>query len=393
MKKWMARIAVVAVLVALGAVAAWAVMSRMAELAAAPSFTTSPVAVHTVAAETGTLSPGLNYLAEAEAIRTADISTNVIEVVQEVAVDEGDRVVAGDLLVRLDTSEIDARLNGVAADINKASAEREAEQATQEALAYSTDFWTKEVSRLRQLRNQHAVAQADLDAARNQLNQIEGQLEASRQKLKALDAGLDSLRARQVQLQSQRSHYLLSAPFAGTVTARTVDPGDQAAPGKVLIRISSLQTMRLAFGVPEEDRPAVEAGRTVSFSLKDALHQAVIDRIHPALDAAGLARAEVDLPEGMAAPPGTEVSVTVALPPLEARVMIPAGALAGGNETPTVYLVIDGKAQARSVTVHGRDTNDRVAVSGIEPGAKVVITPYLGWTRLADGVPVIETRP
>ncbi|MEF8982921.1 MAG: hypothetical protein V5A19_14065, partial [Thiohalorhabdus sp.] len=59
---------------------------------------------------------------------------------------------------------------------------------------------------------------------------------------------------------------------------------------------------------------------------------------------------------------------------------------------PMVYVVADGKARARPVTVRGRE-GDRVAVSGIEPGARVVTSPYLGWTRLADGMPVTVITP
>lgn len=389
-KCWKVWIIATIVLISLVLLAVWAVLSRKAELAAAPGFTPSPVAVHTVTAESGTLSPGQRYLAEAEAVRSAKVTARVTEVVKEVTVDEGDSVAEGEMLVRLDTSEVEARLDGVAADIDRALAEREAEKANNGALTYSSDFWAKEVERLRLLRERNAVSQSDLDSARNRLNEIEGRLEASSQKLKALAAGLESLRARQSQLLSQRSNYLLSAPFPGTVTARIVDPGDQAAPGKALIQVNSLQTMRLTFGVPEEDLPAVKAGRAVHFTLGGASHEAAVDRIYPVLDSAGLARAEVDLPQGMALPPGAEVSVTVALTRTEATVLIPAGALAGVDQKSTVYVVIDGKVQARSVTVHGRDNNDRVAVSGIEPGTKVVTSPYLGWTRLADGMPVTE---
>ena len=386
-KPWL--IAAIA-LISLAALATWAVLSRKAELAAAPGFTASPVAVHTVTARPGAIVPARDYLAEAEAVRSAGVNARVTETIEEVAVDEGDRVARGDLLIRLDTSEIQALLEGVAADINRAKAERRAEKANKEARAYSRDFWAREVERIRQLREQNMASQADLDSARNQLNEVEGQLEATREQLQALAAGLESLRARRSQLRSQRSNYRLKAPFEGTVTARTVDPGDQAAPGRMLIRVSSLRNMRLAFGVPEEDRPAVKTKRTVHFSLNGTSHEAAIDRIHPALDDAGLARAEVDLPAGVTVPPGAEIPVSVTLPALESTVTIPAGALAGRNQKPSVYVVINGKAKARAVTVFGRDNDDRVAVSGIEPDAEVVITPYLGWTRLADGMPVTE---
>jgi hypothetical protein len=171
-----------------------------------------------------------------------------------------------------------------------------------------------------------------------------------------------------------------------------VDPGDQAAPGKTLVRVSSTDRMRLTFGVPRADRPAVAAGRTVRFALDGKTREAAVDRVHPALDTARLARAEADLAEGVTLPPGAELPVTVELPAMTGATLIPAGALAGGVERPTVYVVDGGQAHARSVTVQGR-AGDEVAVSGVALGATVVTTPYLGWTRLADGMPVRGVGP
>ena len=391
-KGWGLRIALGATLAALIALAAWGVLSRKAELAAAPRFEGAPVAVHTVTARAGTLERSRRYLAEAEAVRAADVSASVTERVTAVAVDEGDQVAEGDVLVRLDASAVAARLDGVAADLEQARAERAAEAANRDALADSAAYWAKELERLRRLQERDAASQSAVDEAADRLNEVRGRLKASRQQVKALAARLDSLRARRAELRSQRGDYTLEAPFAGVVTARHVDPGDQAAPGKALVRVSSTDRMRLAFGVPEADRPAVAAGRTVRFAWDGQTREAAIDRVHPALDTARLARAEADLAGDVAPPPGAEVAVTVALPPLADATLIPNGALAGGPERPTVYVVEDGKARARSVTVRGR-AGDEAAVSGIKAGAAVVTTPYLGWTRLADGMPVTEVAP
>ncbi len=390
--RWQARLAPAALLATMVALAAWGVISRKAELAAASRFEAAPVAVHTVAAKTGTLERARRYLAVAEAVRSADVSARVTEQVTAMAVDEGDVVSAGDDLVRLDASRIAARLEGVAADLDQASSERAAEHARRDALADSADYWSRELERLRRLRERESASQSAADEAADRLNQVSGNLAASRQRVKALTARLESLRARRAELHRQRDDYTLEAPFDGEVTARAVDPGDQAAPGKTLVRVASTDRMRLAFGVPRADRPAVAAGRVVRFRVAGEAREAAIDRIHPALDAGRLARAEVDLTGGVTLPPGAEVPVTVALPPLVEATLIPAGALAGGDTRPTVYVVADGKARARTVTVRGR-TGDRVAVAGVEPGAVVVVTPYLGWTRLADGMPVTEVQP
>jgi RND family efflux transporter MFP subunit len=372
--------------------AAWGVISRQAELAQAPRFEGPPVTVNTVVAQAGRLTRSRHYLAEAEPVREADVTARFTETVTEVNVDEGDPVAAGDVLVRLDTSEVVARLDGLAADLDQARAQREAEKANRDALGRSADYWSQEVARLHRLKKQDAVSQSDLDEAEDRLNQTRGNLKAKRQQIRALSSRLESLRARREDLRSQRADHALKAPFSGVITASNVDPGDQAGPGKPLVRVSSTERMRLAFGVPEADRPAVETGVNLRFTLAGESHEATIDRIHPALDSARLARAEVDLDSGVTPAPGAEVSVTVALPPLEETVLVPAGALAGGDEQPTIYEVSDGKALARTVTVRGRD-GDRVAVSGIEAGASVVTSPYLGWTRLADGMPVTQVQP
>ena len=390
--RWPARLGLAAMLATVVALAAWAVIGRKAELVAAPRFEAAPVAVHTVSAKTGTLERTRRYLAVAEAGRSADVSARVTEQVTAVAVDEGDVVSAGDVLVRLDAARVAAQLEGVAADLDQARAERAAEQAQRDALAESADYWARELERLRQLRERESASQSTVDEAADRLNQVRGDRAASRERVKALTARLESLRARRAELRRQRDDYTLEAPFDGAVTARAVDPGDQAAPGKTLVRVASTDRMRLAFGVPRADRPAVAAGRAVRFRVAGEAREAAIDRIHPALDAARLARAEVELTEGVALSPGAEVPLTVALPPLADATLIPVGALAGGDTRPTVYVVTDGKARARTVTVRGR-TGDRVAVAGVEPGAAVVMTPYLGWTRLADGMPVTEVQP
>ena len=386
---WLALIVAVAVIAAL---VAWGVLSRRAELADAPHFETAPLAVHTVIAEDGPMQRRRRYVAEAEAVRTAQVTARVTERITAVEIDEGDRVAAGAPLIQLDASVAEARLGSVAAELAQARAEREAEKAQREALARSADYQSTEVERLRQLYQQGDVSESEFDEALDRLATSEGELTASRKQVEALTAHLDSLRARQQELRRQRANYTLEAPFAGVVTERRVDSGDQAAPGKPLATVATTQRMRLVFGVPRADRPAVAPGQPVRFELAGEERQARITRIHPALDASRLARAEVDLAPELRLPPGAAVAVTVTLPAVENVAVIPAGALAGGDEQPTLYIVEAGKARARTVRVRAR-SHDRVAVSGIEPGAKVVTKPYLGWTRLADGMPVKEISP
>jgi len=389
---WWGRGLLVAGLAAIFGLAVWGVISRRAELAAAPRHEPEPVAVHTATAESGTLERTRRYLAEAEAVLAADVTARVTEKVTGVAVDEGERVAGGDVLALLDPAKVAARLEGVAADLDQARAEREAERANRSARAASADYWARELERLRRLRERDAASQSEVDEAADRLNEVRGNRDAATQRVAALTARIESLRAKRKELRHQKGDYTLVAPFDGVVTERRVDPGDQAAPGKALVRVAATDRMRLTFGVPRADRPEVAAGREVRFRLRGETRSAEVTRIHPALDDARLARAEADLPAGVSLPPGSQVRATVVLPSLPEAALVPASALAGGEERSTVYVVRDGKARARAVTVRGRG-GDRVAVSGVEPGAAVIITPYLGWTRLSDGMPVTVVTP
>ena len=155
----------IAVLVLLAVLAGWGILTRKAELAAAPGFEAAPLAVHTVSAEAGTLERSRRYLAEAEAQRTVAVMARVTERVKAVLVDEGDAVTAGGVLARLDASKVEAQLAGVVADLEQLEAERAAEKATRTALETSAEYWSTEVERLRRLRQQNSVSQSALDEA------------------------------------------------------------------------------------------------------------------------------------------------------------------------------------------------------------------------------------
>ncbi len=388
---WRGWIVLLAIVAAVVGAMGWAVLARQSALAEAPRFEAAPVAVRTVSAQRGPLAPTRRYLAEVEGVREANLTARVTERVTRVAVDEGDRVEAGDTLVELAAGEVEARLDNIEAERRQVRAEREAQKAQRKALAASFKYRSRALKRVRSLYRSNSASQAEVDDAADRLAVTKGELAAARQQVEALTARLEALTARREELREQRADYTMTAPFDGTVTERLVDPGDQAAPGRSLIRVTS-GPKRLAFGVARSTVPALAPGQRVEFRLGGEARTAPISRIHPSLGPARLARVEVDLDPDRAAMPGEEVEVAVALATQEDVAVIPFSALAGGGDSPVVYTVDAGQAQARAVTIRAR-SDERVAVAGIEPGTAVITTPYLGWTRLADGMPVEVQAP
>lgn len=169
----------------------------------------------------------------------ADLSTRLMGRVLTVAVHEGQRVASGAVLLRLDGTDLDARVAGVEAGLEASGA--------QVALART------QVRRMRALYADSAVAKVALD-------QAEAELE------RALAAAAMA-RSHDGELRSHRGYTRLVAPFAGKIVSRGVDPGAMAAPGMTLLRIEDASVLRVSVSTTTETARLVRAGDVVGARL------------------------------------------------------------------------------------------------------------------------------
>jgi len=144
-----------------------------------------------------------------------------------VPVHEGDRVAAGQLLVRLDARDLDAKRAQVEAGLAEASA------------VYNDA--TVQTGRIRALYADSAATKAQLDQAETGLARA--------------TAAVASARAMAAELAATASYAEVRAPFAGVVTHRFVDPGSFAAPGAPLVTVEDAGTLRVTVSAaPDANR-------------------------------------------------------------------------------------------------------------------------------------------
>lgn len=272
-------------------------------------------------------------------------------VVQSIAVDEGDRVAAGQRLATLALPEIDAAV--AKAEAALAKAERDA-------------------ARLRRLHADSVATRAQLDDAETALTVARSDAESAR---------------------FNRRHAVITAPAAGTVLRRLARPGEVVAPGAPVLVVAS-QGRGMVFRASVADR--------------DLVRLAAGARAEVTLDAyPGRLFAATVLEKGMAAAPGTGAyQVTLALPGAgdlpsglvgRARIsasagepvrLVPVEALveADGREG-TVYALRGDSAVAerRRVTIAFVGDDAIGIAAGLEGVARVVTD---GAAFLRDGEPV-----
>src|SRR5574340_714925 len=244
------------------------------------------------------------------ALRKSDITAQVSARVVEVAVQEGDLVRAGKLVVRLDRQDLhsqvsQARAGVVAARARLGAARKRAEiterGARTEERAMAASRLEQAEAALRQAKAdkdrkdklfaQGAVSKQDVDAAdtaydtartnrdsaRDALKLTEKgarpeEIEAARKDVQAAEAGLTQAEGLLTQMEDMLSHTVLTSPVAGVVYERSVEPGEVVASGgmgSALLRIADPASVYLDASVPERLAHRVQAGQTVSITRRD----------------------------------------------------------------------------------------------------------------------------
>jgi len=190
----------------------------------------------------------------AQPFQQATLSTRLMASVTSVLVKEGDAVSAGQVLVRLDSRDLDAREAQVAAGI--ANAEAMHADAVLQA------------SRIRALYADSAATKSQLDAVETGLVRAE--------------AGLDAARASAGELGAAASYATIRAPFAGTVTRRFVDAGAFAAPGAPLVSLQDASQLRISATAAPGAVRGVRRGQSITTRIEGRSVQATVEGVVPA---------------------------------------------------------------------------------------------------------------
>ena len=358
----------IAVLAVAGAGAWWWLQGRTPGAAAptaagasAPAAAASapPVSVTTITAERRDWPVLLSATGTVSALNLVEIRAQVSSVVAKVHIKEGQFVKAGELLFTLDSRADEANLA-------KAQAQLERDQA---ALADAQ----RQLARSRDLFNQKFVSQSAVDT---NLTLVDSQQAA-------VSADRAALAASRVNLSYNR----IVAPSAGRAGAINVFAGSYVQPSSPpLVTITQLDPIAVSFTLPQRNLPdvlaALKAGNApVQAALPDAAGTGsgtLTGRLQFVDNAVDASSGTVKLKavfdnKDLLLWPGAYVNVGLSVQTLKGAIAIPQAAIIQGSGAKTVFIVgADSKAALRNVEVLASAGND-AAVSGIEPGMKVIV--------------------
>ena len=283
-----------------------------------------------------------SYTANVEAENVNNIAPATPNRIKTIAVDAGDRVTKGQILVTLDRANIDQLR------INIEQIEREYNRAVQ-------------------------------------LLEIGG---GTQQAVDQLKAQLDAARS---QYDNLLENTVLTSPITGVVTALNYDPGDMTGNLPVLTVGQLSPVVKVLIGISENDMALVRKGMPVTVALDafpDETFEGTVNRIYPTIDTS----TRTFMAEVRIANPGERIK-----PGMFARVgfdmgtkhnvVVPDRAVVKqtGSGNKYVYTYSNGRVAYKKVELGQRLGDSYELISGINDGDTVVIA---GQSRLADNVPV-----
>lgn len=317
---------------------------------------------------------------------TAVITSKINGYVRSVPVRAGDAVVAGQTLAVLDSDALEANVRRARAGLRQADEGRdEAEEALRGASAEAR-LADVNFARARNMFEQRAMTRQEYDETQTRQKRATAAREAALARLHRAQAGIEQAQAELAAVQAALADARILAPFAGRVIERHVDPGSLATPGQPLLALDQRGPLRVEASVEESQATHVRVGDAAEVTLEGVPRPVAgrVSEVVPAIDPASRAFiVKVDLPAnvGVELRPGMFARVAFRTGTTRA-LRVPASAVVPAGALDRVFVIEDGRARLRLVTV-GEHVDDEVEVlSGLSPGDVVIAAPPPG---LRDG--------
>jgi RND family efflux transporter MFP subunit len=326
---------------------------------------------------------------------TAVIASRVMAPITEVLVRPGDRVRLGAPLVRLDAREIHASGTRASAALDAARQSAEAAAADTRAEDASLHITRLTYDRIAALHEKGSATSQELDQATASLRAAEAQLGGSAARAAAATAAREEARAAVQGAQVALSYTVLTAPFDGLITERSVDPGTMAIPGAPLLTVEEAGTFRLEVRLDEARAALVAVGQKADVSLSETAAPSAIWSPARIVEMARLDAAshgfvvKLELPTAAHVRSG-QFGRARFQGPARRTLTVPASAAIRRGQLTFVFVVdADGVARLRPISV-GAIASDRVEVlAGAHEGDRVVTDPP---ATLSDGTRVAGDR-
>ena len=323
----------------------------------------------------------------------ATVSSKVTARVLEVLIEEGMRVEKGQVVARLDASNVEASLNLAEAEL------RAAKTARHETGALLVEVKLR-LDRTKALVADDVVSQAELDGVQAESDSLEARLGRQREEESVAESRL-------AVVTQQLEDTIIRAPFSGVITTKDAQPGEMISPvsaGGGFTRtgigtVVDMESLEIEVDVNESYINRVRAGQEVEAALDAYPDWKIPCHVIAIVPTADRDRATVRVRIGFEELdprilPDMGVKVAFREDQMEQdgqrAVVIPREAVRRDDGTDVVFVVNGDRVERRAVRLNPGEGKEALVIAGVEGGERVVVQ---GPSDLADGDKVEVTSP
>lgn len=327
----------------------------------AGSQASEPEALKTLEVRAGQTATQASFDGVVEALRQTVVAAQVAGAIVQLDVKAGDRVKAGQVLMRIDARSAEQAAN--------------ASEAQAQAARASLQLASREFERQQQLFKQHYISQAALDQAEAQF--------------KATQAQVNAQLAQLALARTQSGFNIVRSPYDGVVADVPVALGDMAMPGRALATVYDPAALRVSATVPQSQAAGLGARSAPRVEIPGlgapgSLITPTRVQLLPIVDAAShTLQLRLDLPARVDAVPGMFARALLPGTAGAAGILsVPRSALLRRGELDALY-VLDGQGRPllRQVRL-GAQRGDQVEVlSGLTSGERIALEPQVAARR------------
>lgn len=365
-----------------------------------------PVEVKLETVNKGNLIRTVSAPGQIEPRTRVQVSAQVVARITELPFRENQPVKKGDLLVKLDSRDLQAALDAVKASMRGEMARLEGAKATLANI-------TSELGRKRELYSTKDISKAELD-------QIEAEYLRAVSQVRSSEHQIEIAQANIIRAERDLENSTILSPLDGIVTRVNAEVGELVFVGtmnnaaSVIMEVADLNAMLLKARVDESNIAPVQVGQKSKVFINafpNRTFEGVVERVRPQRqqDRDGTAYFEteilVTIPPGVSLLSGLTANADIEVQTISDVVKVPSQAVLDRaiddlprevvEQSPNVdrakkfarvvFMLVDGKARSVPVAVGASDLTNTVILSGLDDQAEIITGPAKALIGLKDG--------
>lgn len=380
------NIGLLMLLVGVAMVFAWVVMTQ-GPLA--------PVKVTVDKVQTGNLANSVFGIGTLKARHSYNLAPTMTSRVKAVLVDQGDHVVAGQVLAEMDPVDLNEKLIGSQRMVEKTANSIQAATAQVSEAQSRLKMVSVTVNRYLELRAKGFVSQDMFDAKQHEMNAATAALTVAEANLAAAREEHARAQADMRGIGKARAQTRLISPVNGVVVARLVESGSTVAGGQVVLQVIDPDILWVETRIAQQQAGQIRVGQPAQVILRSRPQTPVtgkvarLDMVSDAVTEERIVNVLIDVADASV---GEYAEVTIKLPEMNNTRSISSAALKRIEKQNGVWVLLDGRVQFKPVRIglatingqtqilEGLNDDDTVIVysqQALRPGLKVKVVPEL----------------